>query len=82
MKLTENHLDRFSQINGVQDIAPVVSGRVNVKNGNQSIQVSLTGVTASYQTVRDTQPAQGRFITDMDHEYLLEQNLPLGNTYK
>jgi putative ABC transport system permease protein len=69
LKLTEQDAEKFHDITGVKDIAPVVSGRVKVKNGAASMQASLTGTEASYQTVRDLQMNEGRFLSDMDNEY-------------
>jgi putative ABC transport system permease protein len=69
VKLTTEDAEKFREITGVKDIAPVVSGRVNVKNGSTSTQVSLIGTTSSYQTVRDVQVNQGRFLSDIDVEY-------------
>ncbi|MFD3448346.1 ABC transporter permease [Microbacteriaceae bacterium 4G12] len=69
MKFTVPDADQFRAIDGVKDIAPVVSGRITVKNGATSSQVSLTGTTSSYQTVRNTTVSSGRFLSDMDNEY-------------
>ncbi|GCD83980.1 ABC transporter permease [Parageobacillus thermoglucosidasius] len=69
VKLTTDDVEKIRDIPGVKEIAPVVSGRVNVKNGTTSTQVSLIGTTASYQTVRDVQASQGRFLSDIDVEY-------------
>lgn len=69
VKLTEDDVGKFNNIAGVKDISPVVSGRVTVKNGSQSAQVSLTGTNASYMTVRNLQLSAGRFLSDMDDEY-------------
>ncbi len=69
VKLTIDDAEKFRDIPGVKEIAPVVSGRVHVKNGTTSAQVSLIGTTASYQTVRDVQVHQGRFLSDIDVEY-------------
>lgn len=69
VKLTEDDVGKFNGISGVKDISPVVSGRVTVKNGADSTQISLTGTNSSYQTVRDLQLSSGRFLSDMDDEY-------------
>ncbi len=68
-KLSAEKAEKFKTIEGVKAIAPAVSGRVNVKNGNTSTQVSLTGTNEAYQTIRDMQVTRGRFITDIDVEY-------------
>lgn len=69
VKLTEQDAAKLGTILGIKDISPVVSGRATVKNGATSAQVSLTGTTASYETVRDMQMSQGRFLSDLDNEY-------------
>ncbi|MBA2874696.1 ABC transporter permease [Thermaerobacillus caldiproteolyticus] len=69
VKLTTDDVEKIRDIPGVKEIAPVVSGRVNVKNGTTSAQVSLIGTTSSYQAVRDVQANQGRFLSDIDVAY-------------
>ncbi|MBS2771643.1 FtsX-like permease family protein [Anoxybacillus sp. PDR2] len=69
VKLTVEDTEKFRKLDGVKEIAPVVSGRVSVKNGTTATQVSLIGTTASYQTVREAQVSQGRFLSDIDVEY-------------
>ncbi|KLT20016.1 ABC transporter permease [Neobacillus vireti] len=69
LALTEDKIKELSKLNGVKAVSPVVSGRVNVKQGRTSSQVTLTGTNAEYSTVRDTKVSNGRFITDLDLEY-------------
>ncbi|MFF2450254.1 ABC transporter permease [Neobacillus sp. NPDC058068] len=69
LSLTEDKIDELGKLNGVKAVSPVVSGRVNVKQGRTSSQVTLTGTNAAYSTVRDTKVSEGRFITDQDLEY-------------
>lgn len=69
VKLKLDDVDQFTKLNSVSAAAPAVSGRVTVKNGKTSTQVSLTGTTEAYQTIRDMTVSQGRFVTDMDVEY-------------
>ncbi|MGS2779612.1 ABC transporter permease [Robertmurraya sp. GLU-23] len=68
VQLKEGNLDQFEEFNGISEVAPLVSGRVFAKNGENSTQVSITGTTSSYLSVRDLSLSQGRFISDMDHE--------------
>lgn len=68
VQLKEGNLDQFEEFNGISEVAPIVSGRVFAKNGENSTQVSITGTTSSYLSVRDLSLSQGRFISDMDHE--------------
>ncbi|MEH7115038.1 ABC transporter permease [Neobacillus niacini] len=55
-------------VDGIEEIAPTVSGRVTVKNGKTNTQVSMIGTTSSYLDVRDLQLQSGRFIADLDHD--------------
>jgi putative ABC transport system permease protein len=69
LALTEDKINKLTKLNGVKAVSPVVSGRVNVKQGRTSSQVTLTGTNAAYSTVRETKVSEGRFITDLDLEY-------------
>ncbi|MCP1122294.1 ABC transporter permease [Bacillus sp. 3103sda1] len=69
IKFTEQDIAKFQKIDGIKEMSPVVSGRVTVKNGTVSTQVSLTGTNSSYQQVRDMKINEGRFLSDMDVEY-------------
>ncbi|MEH7120764.1 ABC transporter permease [Neobacillus vireti] len=67
--LTDEKINELSQLDGVKAVAPVVTGRVNVKKDRTTSQVSVTGTNAAYSQVRDTKVSAGRFITDLDIEY-------------
>ncbi|MGJ7911012.1 ABC transporter permease [Neobacillus sp. LXY-1] len=69
VELTEDKISEISKLDGVKAVAPIVSGRVNVKKERTSSQVQVTGTNAAYSTVRDANVSQGRFITDLDVEY-------------
>ncbi|WP_242225155.1 ABC transporter permease [Bacillus cereus group sp. BfR-BA-01380] len=69
MKFTEEDVAKLQKIDEIKEMSPVVSGRVTVKNGTVSTQVSLTGTNSSYQQVRDMKVNEGRFLSDMDVEY-------------
>ncbi|WP_026562465.1 ABC transporter permease [Bacillus sp. J37] len=68
VQLKEDQLDQFNELNGISEVAPIVSGRVTAKSGENSTQVSITGTTSSYLTVRDLSLSQGRFLSDMENE--------------
>ncbi|WP_088042236.1 ABC transporter permease [Bacillus sp. EAC] len=68
----EKDLATLKKINGVKEVSPVVSGRVSVKNGKTSSEVSLTGTTSSYKDVRNLKISSGRFFTDFDNEERLK----------
>jgi putative ABC transport system permease protein len=69
LSLTETKIDKLGKLSGVQALSPVVSGRITVKLGSTSSQTTLTGTNAAYETVRNTQVSNGRFLTDIDTEY-------------
>ncbi|MFJ7977619.1 ABC transporter permease [Peribacillus sp. NPDC096379] len=64
----EDDANQIQDVNGVEAIAPTVSGRVTVKNGQTNAQVSMIGTISSYLNIRDLQLQSGRFIADLDHE--------------
>lgn len=64
----EDDANQIQDVTGVEAIAPTISGRVTVKNGETNAQVSMTGTTSSYLDVRDLQLQSGRFIADLDNE--------------
>lgn len=68
----ESDLETLKKINGVKEVAPVVSGRVTVKNGRTSSEVSMTGTTSTYKDVRNVKISSGRFFTDFDNEERLK----------
>lgn len=68
VKLTDDTIEQFKDLDGISEVAPVVTGRVYAKNGEASTQVSMVGTTSSYLTVRDLKLSQGRFLTDMETE--------------
>lgn len=69
LALTQDKIDEISKLNGVKSVAPVVSGRVEVKKDRTSSQVSLTATNPNYSSVRNVNVSQGRFINDLDLEY-------------
>jgi putative ABC transport system permease protein len=58
-------LDQY-QAPSVQAVAPMVSGTVDVSVANEKTSSSLDGVTADYESVRNSTLSEGSFITD-DH---------------
>ncbi|HWL26821.1 MAG TPA: ABC transporter permease [Ureibacillus sp.] len=64
----EEDAEQIKDVNGIEGIAPTVSGRITAKSGKTTTQVSMIGTTSSYLDVRDLQLQSGRFIADLDHE--------------
>lgn len=69
LSLTEDKIDTLGKLSVVQAISPVVSGRVTVNVGATSEQTTLTGTNAAYESVKNVQVSDGRFLTDIDQEY-------------
>lgn len=68
VQVTDELISQFDELNSIADVAPVITGRVYVKNGESSTQVSMTGTTSAYLSVRDLELSQGRFLSDMENE--------------
>ena len=66
---TTTDLNAFEKIQDIKNVSPVISGRVTLKNGDITTQVSLTGSNAAYDSVRDLSVGNGRFIADIDNDY-------------
>ncbi|MBO9130850.1 ABC transporter permease [Bacillus sp. 165] len=64
----EKDTKQIQDVDGVEGIAPTVSGRVTVKNGQTNSQVSMTGTIASYLHVRNLELQSGRFLADLDND--------------
>ncbi|WP_233569739.1 ABC transporter permease [Falsibacillus albus] len=79
VKLDNGKVEEIKKLNGIKNISPSVSGRVTLKYGRNSSQVSLTGTNAAYQEVRDTKVSRGRFLSDLDLEYR-QKVVVLGST--
>lgn len=68
VQIKDDTIASIEELNGIEEVAPVITGRVFAKNGENTSQVSLTGTTASYATVRGLELSQGRFLADMEVE--------------
>jgi putative ABC transport system permease protein len=69
LAITQDKIDEISKLNGVKSVAPVISGRVEVKKDRTSAQVSLTATNSNYSSIKNVNVSQGRFINDLDNEY-------------
>jgi len=67
--VTYEQAQSFQDIEGVNAVAPTVSGNVQAKNGNKNVNVSVEGITADYEEVRSTKVQSGRFILPIDVDY-------------
>jgi putative ABC transport system permease protein len=59
----------LENIDGIEALAPVVSGRAQLKYFNQNSNTNVTGVTDTYFGVRDFQVEKGRSLTSYDDEH-------------
>lgn len=76
--LRDQMITEWTDLQGVSEVSPVVTGRVYAKNGTESVQVSMTGTNAAYLSVKDLELSQGRFLSDLDSELRLK-NVVLGS---
>jgi len=66
---TQDDLTEIEKINGIKSVSPIISGRVTLKNGTNTVQVSLIGSNAAFEGVRNMSINSGRFIADIDNDY-------------
>jgi putative ABC transport system permease protein len=66
--LTEDEMEEWKLIDGIDKIAPIVSGSAEVKAGTESTTASLIGSSSDYMSMNQLALAQGRNIADMDVE--------------
>lgn len=55
--------------NGIDRVAPAVSGEITIKAGEKKYQTFYEGTTEDYSTVRNHPVQEGRFISTFDIEY-------------
>lgn len=67
--LTYEEALALGEIDGVDGVAPIISGNVTAKNKTENVSVSVEGITPSYETVKDYHVQEGRFLLDIDTEY-------------
>ncbi|MGG0717689.1 ABC transporter permease [Robertmurraya massiliosenegalensis] len=68
VQIEVDDLGLIEELNAISEVAPVVSGRVLAKYDENATQVSITGTTSAYLSVRGLTLSQGRFISDMEQE--------------
>lgn len=61
--------EAFGEIDGVKYVSPATSSNATVKNGTESVSVSVVGTNPDYAFVKDYKVAAGRFIVPIDVEY-------------
>lgn len=79
--VSETDLFSFAESNSsiIEGVAPVLSGSVTIKLGDKNASTSLEGSNEAYQTVRNINLQQGRFINALDVER--RQKVALVGTY-
>lgn len=67
--LTYGEALALDEIEGVENVSPVISGNVTAKNGTENVTVSVEGITPAYEAVQDFHVQSGRFLLEIDTEY-------------
>jgi putative ABC transport system permease protein len=66
--ITDEEIEVLKTKPGISEIAPSLSGNVNIKAGDESGTTSLEGTTPNYTQIRKINVAAGRFIANRDIE--------------
>ncbi|WP_432664090.1 ABC transporter permease [Wukongibacter baidiensis] len=67
-KLKYEELKNFEEIDGVSEVAPVISGNITAKFSTESLDVSLNGIDDAYMSVKNYSIEYGRAIVPLDIE--------------
>ncbi|MEK3770604.1 ABC transporter permease [Paenibacillus sp. FSL R7-0048] len=67
--LTYEEALALGDIEGIANVAPVISGNATAKNKTDNVSVTVEGITPSYEEVKDFHVQAGRFLLDIDNEY-------------
>ncbi|AIQ40202.1 ABC transporter permease [Paenibacillus sp. FSL R7-0312] len=67
--LTYEEALALGEIEGVENVSPVITGNVTAKNGTENVSVSVEGITPAYEEVQDFHVQAGRFLLEIDTEY-------------
>lgn len=67
--LTYEEALALGEIEGVDNVSPVINGNVTAKYGTENVSVSVEGITPAYEEVQDFHVQSGRFLLEMDTEY-------------
>jgi putative ABC transport system permease protein len=67
--LTYEEALALGDIEGIANVAPVISGNATAKNKTDNVSVTVEGITPSYEEIKDFHVQAGRFLLDIDNEY-------------
>lgn len=67
--LTYEEALALGDIEGVENVSPVITGNVTAKNGTENVSVSVEGITPAYEEVQDFHVQSGRFLLEIDTDY-------------
>lgn len=67
--LTYEEALALGEIEGVDNVSPVISGNVTAKHGTENVSVSVEGITPAYEDVQNFHVQSGRFLLDIDTKY-------------
>lgn len=64
-----NNVEEMGRLQGIAAVSPYVSGTYTIKYGKTSMEdISVAGVLADYQSIREYEVYAGRFVTDRGSE--------------
>ena len=64
-----NDVEQIKNLQGIAAVSPYVSSTYTIKYGNTSMEdISVAGVLADYQSIREYEMYSGRFIEDRDSQ--------------
>ncbi|AIQ46045.1 ABC transporter permease [Paenibacillus sp. FSL R7-0273] len=67
--LTYEEALALGDIEGVDNVSPVISGNVTAKHSTENVSVSVEGITPAYEDVQNFHVQSGRFLLNIDTEY-------------
>lgn len=67
--LTYEEALALGEIEGVENVSPVITGNVTAKNGTENVSVSVEGIIPAYEEVQDFHVQSGRFLLEIDTDY-------------
>lgn len=70
-RLTLSEVEALTKLDGIERVSPTLSGRGTARADGNSSDVTITGITASYDEVQGMSLAAGRSITQTDVDYRL-----------
>ena len=70
-RMTLHEVEEFTDLEGVRAVSPILSGNGTAKAIGNSTDVTINGITASYQDVQGLDLVSGRSISQTDNDFRL-----------